>query len=496
VKRLIEQIGVHAAATPAAVAIADERGELDYRGLAAAIAGTVPHLDGCRIGLLAGNGRHWAVADLAIAARGALCCPLPEFFTDAQLAHLIRDADLDLIVTDRPLRLQGALAAPAMQRLDVAGRPLWVLRRAAAGGTAVPDGTAKVTYTSGTTGTPKGVCLAGEAIAEAAFALGEAAGASAGDRALSLLPLATLLENIGGLYAPLHSGALAQLPALDTCGMDGSSGLRIDRLAAAIGRHRPTTLILVPQLLKALTAAVAAGHVATRGLRFVAVGGAAVSPALIDEARALGLPVHQGYGLSEAISVVALEVPGARRRGSVGRPLPNRGVRIGADGEVLVEAPGFLGYLGAPETDGGPWSTGDLGRLDADGFLYIEGRKRSAYATGFGRNLAPEWVEGELMAHRTIAQAAVFGAGRPFNAAVIVPGRSADPAALETAVEAINAKLPDYARIGRWVVAAEPFTPHNGLAGPSGAVQRAAVLDHYRNAIERLYDGDQSHAAV
>jgi long-subunit acyl-CoA synthetase (AMP-forming) len=495
-KGIFDRIAVHAAATPGAVAIADDCGELDYRCLAMEIARAVPCLRGRRIGLLADNGRHWAVADLAIAARGALCCPLPGFFSEAQIAHLIRDADLDLIVTDQPMRLQGVAVGSTIRRLDIAGRELWLLARPAAGGAAIPGGTAKVTYTSGTTGTPKGVCLTGAAIEQAAVRLCEAAGAAAADRALSLLPLATLLPNIGGLYAPLHAGARAELPALETCGLAGSSGLRVEGFARAIRRYRPSTLILVPELLKALTAAVAAGLVEPAGLRFIAVGGAPVSPALMSQALALGLPVYQGYGLSEAASVVALELPGARRLGSVGRPLPRRGVRIAADGEVLVAAPGFLGYVGAPHVGAGHWPTGDLGRLDAHGYLYIDGRKRSAYATGFGRNLAPEWVEGELTAHRNIAQAAVFGAGRPFNGAVIVPGRGASAAAVADAIAGVNARLPDYARVARWLVAHEPFTPHNGLAGPSGAMRRAAVLEHYRDAIDQLYAGDPHHVAV
>jgi len=206
-----------------------------------------------------------------------------------------------------------------------------------------------------------------------------------------------------------------------------------------------------------------------------------------------------GYGLSEAVSVVAMEMPGARRPGSVGRPLPHQGVRIAADGEVLVSAPGFLGYLGYLGERGArrwPWPTGDLGRLDTDGFLYIEGRKHSAYATAFGRNLSPEWVEGELTARRAISQAAVFGAGRPFNAAVIVPGKLASPNAISAAIEAVNARLPDYARVGRWILARQPFSQRNGLAGPSGAMQRTAVLAHYRDAIEGLYDGALRHVAV
>ncbi|MFN2166173.1 MAG: AMP-binding protein, partial [Anaerolineae bacterium] len=356
--------------------------------------------------------------------------------------------------------------------------------------------TAKVTYTSGTTGHPKGVCLTAGAIEGAARTLCEAVGGAPTDRALSLLPLATLLENIGGLYAPLWAGGRAQLPGLSSCGLEGSSGLRVDALIAALQRFDPTTLILVPQLLKALVGAMVGGLPAPGALRLVAVGGAPVSAGLLEQARALGLPVYEGYGLSEAASVVCLNLPGADRLGSVGRPLPHAGVSVSPSGEVLVRAPGFRGYLGGEPRADGPWPTGDLGYLDPDGFLHLNGRRKSPFATAFGRNLAPEWVEGELTSHWAIAQAAVFGEGRPFNTAVIVPGPAASHAVVASAVRATNRRLPDYARVRRWILASESFNPRNGLASEAGAMRRVAVARRYGDQIEQLYVGETQHVAL
>ena len=495
-KALLAHIRAHAWRQPQAIAIGDNLGELDYLQLDLAIDRTAAMLEAGRVGLLLANGRHWAVADLALAARGALCIPLPGFFTDAQLGHAIRDADLDLIVTDDPRRAQGLVGGDTVAPVQLAGHEVWLFRRPTTGGAGAPLGTAKVTYTSGTTGQPKGVCLAADAIEGTAMALCRAVAAGPEDRALSLLPLATLLENIGGLYAPLYAGARAQVPALSTCGMDGSSGLNAAALFAALGRYAPTTLILVPQLLKALAGGAGAGLPGLQSLRFAAVGGAPVSPALLAEARALGIPAYEGYGLSEAVSVVCLNLPGADRPGSAGRPLPHAGLSFSPAGEVQVQAPGFLGYLGAKAQPAGVWPTGDLGHLDVDGFLYLAGRCKSAFATAFGRNLAPEWVEGELTSHPDIAQAAVFGEGRPFNTAVIVTRPSTSPAACERAVQAVNARLPDYAQVGAWVLAAEPFAQGNGLAGPSGTPRREAVHRRYRRQIDQLYPGDTQHVAV
>jgi long-subunit acyl-CoA synthetase (AMP-forming) len=496
VKEILQRIRSHAERQPGTVAIGDDLGDLHYGDLAWEIEGAAVLLDGSRAGLLLDNGRHWAVADLGLAHRGALCVPMPGFFSDDQLGHLIGDVDLDLIVTDDPGRVRALVGGQEPSRILVEGREVWLFRRRPAGSCAVPAGTAKVTYTSGTTGQPKGVCLTAEAIERTAVTLCEAVGADLSDRSLSLLPLATLLENIGGLYSPLYAGARAQVPSLATCGLDGSSGLRAEVLFAALARHAPTTLILVPQLLKALVGGIAAGLPRPASLRFVAVGGAPVSSALLAQARSLDVPVFQGYGLSEAVSVVCLNLPGADRPGSAGRRLPHVGVSLSDEGEVLVDGAGFLGYLGGQPRDGGLWATGDLGRLDADGFLHLTGRRKSAYATAFGRNLAPEWVEGELTSHPDIAQAAVFGEGRPFNAAVIVPRRPAASSAIAVAVHTANARLPDYARVTRWVLADEPFTPGNGLATGVGALRREAVGRRYRDRIESLYDGENQHVAL
>ena len=495
-REVLARIRSHAERRPGSPAVADELGDLCYGDLVQEIEVAAARRYGGRVGLLLENGRHWAVADLALARRGALCVPMPGFFTDTQLGHLIGDADLDLIVTDDPGRVRGLAGGSEPSRIRLAGRDAWLFRRRPTARGTVPEGTAKVTYTSGTTGQPKGVCLTADAIERTTIALCEAVGADRSDRALSVLPLSTLLENIGGLYAPLYAGARAQVPGLATIGLDGSSGLQVGRLLEALARHAPTTLILVPQLLKALVAAIAAGAPRPGSLRFVAVGGAPVSTALLAEARAMGIPVFQGYGLSEAVSVVCLNLPGADRAGSAGRPLPHVRVSLSDEGEVLVEGAGFLGYLGGDPHAGGVWPTGDLGRLDDDGFLHLAGRRKSAYATAFGRNLAPEWVEGELASHPDIVQVAVFGEGRPFNAAVIVPRRPGSPGGIEAAVHAANIRLPDYARVGRWVLADEPFTPANGLANGAGSPRREAVGHRYRDRIESLYEGEDQHVAL
>jgi long-subunit acyl-CoA synthetase (AMP-forming) len=314
--------------------------------------------------------------------------------------------------------------------------------------------------------------------------------------------LSTLLENIAGLYAPLRAGALAQVPDLALCGMAGSSALQAGKLFAALSGFAPTTLVLVPQLLKALCECAAAGMPPPSSLRFVAVGGAPVPASLLERARSLGLPVYQGYGLSEAGSVVSLNLPGAERTGSVGKILPQHRISIAYDGEIVVGGNLFSGYLGSDPGAGDAYRTGDLGWLDAHGYLYLRGRKKTAYATAYGRKVAPEWVEGELASDPRIVQAAVFGDGRPYNVAVLVPRSPAanPPADLETelkrALESVNARLPDYARIRHWIVAEAPFTPGNGLANGAGCIRREAIQRHYQHPLEVLFAKEEMHVVL
>ncbi len=490
-KGLFARLTEHARRRPRAGAVSDGQGALTYDGLLAEVKAAAARLSGERVGLLLENGCPWAVLDLAVAWRGAICVPMPSFFSDAQLAHLIRDAGLDTVITDQPERLIAVPGARPLQTLPVAGRLLAALGIEQAAGRAVlPPGTAKLTYTSGTTGAPKGACLSAAAVEGVTAALCAAVGAGPADRALSLLPLSTLLENIGGLYAPLWVGGHAQLPPLAECGLAGSSGLDPRRLFAALQACAPTTVILVPQLLKALVECAETGLSVPAALRFAAVGGAPVSAALVERARRVGIPAFEGYGLSEAGSVVALNRPGADRPGTAGRPLPHLRVAI-EDGEIVVAGTLFLGYLGADAVAGAVagarWRTGDLGHLDADGYLHVTGRRKSAFATAFGRNVSPEWVESELTAGPAIAQAVLCGEGRPFNVAVVVPRPGASAEALEHVLQGVNRGLPDYARVAALVIAEGPFIAATGLASATGAVRREAVAARYAKHIDALY---------
>jgi long-subunit acyl-CoA synthetase (AMP-forming) len=458
------------------------QGEIEAR--ARALATALSSLNARALGLLADNGPDWLVADFAAQLAAIPLVPLPLFFTRDQMRAALEGAGVDLLLTDRP-DLAGELGY-ALARPPVAGA---LLAFSPAGrqprGEALQAGTGKVTFTSGTTGRPKGVCLSNGHAWRVAGALAQALESVAPRRHLCALPLPVLLENIAGGYVSWLTGATLLVPPLASLGLAGSSGLDVAAFAAAVERWQPHSLILLPQMLKAWVAALESGLAAPRSLRFVAVGGGKVATATLERARELGLPVYEGYGLSECASVVALNLPGADRPGTVGRPLSHATLGLSADGEILVAGERFLGYLGGGDAPArGPLATGDLGTVDADGFVTITGRRKNIYITSFGRNVSPEWPEAELAAEPAIAQAAVFGEAEPQSRAVIVPS-AADVAddALAAAVRRANGRLPDYARIARWVRAASPFTAANGLATANGRPRREAIRELHAVAL-------------
>jgi len=483
VSRVIEALSSWQRLTPEVIALVGDDVSLTYSELAERVAEFADALlsnGSRRIALLADNGIDWVVADLAALSADITVIPLPPFFSDGQLSHLLESASVDTVLTDAPGRV-----AQLMDNVEIGmlpGSRLTMLFRSEplAGGRAADKPVAKITFTSGSTGTPKGVCLARVGIERTAEGLADTLGDLDIQSHLCIMPLAMLLENIAGVYAPVLLGATIHVPPLAAVGLTGSSGLNIATLRAAIDRARTESVILTPQLLGELTASVVRDPWTACPLRFAAVGGAKLSEQDIDDALGAGIPAYQGYGLSECNSVVTLNRPNERRRGSVGRALPGVGLRIAADGEIHVSGSRMLGYLGDETVIGDEIATGDLGHLDADGYLYVTGRKKNVFITSFGRNVSPEWPEAELTHQPEIAQAVVHGEGRPTNTAIIVP---ASPAIgrnlIAGAVERANRSLPDYARIGDWIIADEPFSAANGQLTPTGKPRRETVINHY-----------------
>ncbi len=435
-------------------------------------------LDARRVAYRLPNGLEWVALDLALLCSGRVAVPMPDFFSPAQERHVLACSGIDTYVSASPVTAPGFL--PTAHRNGLTGFRTQTDR--------VPDlhpGTAKVTFTSGTTGAPKGVCLSADHLLATASAICAALDGNNIRQHLCVLPLSLLLENVAGIYANLLNGSAIAVPALTSIGISGSSGLDLHSFVTAQHSYRPQSLILVPQLLLALTAAGEFGLSLPDGYRFIAVGGGKVPLSLLNRAAKLGLPVYEGYGLTECGSVVALNLPGASRPGSVGRPLPHVSIELCGE-EIQVRGQSMLGYLGDAHAAPGI-ATGDLGELDDDGFLYVRGRTRNCFITSFGRNVSPEWIESELQSDIAIAHAVVFGEALPGNVALLVPRGAPTDQQVQQAVDAANGRLPDYARIAAWQSIPAADFERSGCLTDNGRPRRREVASRYAANLETLY---------
>ena len=420
-----------------------------------------------------------------------------------------------------------------------------------------PDALCSIVYTSGTTGEPKGVMLHHRGFVAVVLASETVLGLRGDDVFLSFLPLSHLYERLAGHWCALYRGC--------TIAYAKDVGTVIEDLA----RVRPTVLVSVPRIYEKMrarveSAAAAGGPVARRvfrwalatGRRYHAASAAGhVTPGLIVEHgvaerlvfrrirqrlggrfrfpisgsaplsvetlaffEAMGFTIVEGYGMTETHLIVTLTPAGRTRPGSCGRPIPGVELRVAEDGEVLVRGDSVMsGYYlkdaatrEVIDTDG--WlHTGDIGHLDADGYLYITDRKKNLIVTAGGKKVAPAPIENDLRSSPHIEEVCLVGDRRKFVAAVVVPdfvslevwarGRGLDtsdraalvarPEVNELIMEEIRARQAgqaSYEQVKKCIVLAEPFSVERGELTPSLKVRRRVVEEHFRDRIERLYE--------
>jgi len=327
---------------------------------------------------------------------------------------------------------------------------------------------AAIVYTSGTTGRPKGVQLSYRNIVFQAdtfqrdFALGE------DDVLVSMLPLNHVFELTCGLLSPLNAGA--QVGYVDS--------LFPHEILEAIRERGATRMLTVPAFLRALQRTLGGGA----KLPDFHCGGAPLGKEIAEAFEARGVRVFEGYGLTETSPVIATNLPGRHRVGSVGGPLAGTEVRIAEDGEILVRGPHvMIGYRGDepaidPPIDADGWfRTGDLGHLDADGFLFVTGRKKSLIVLPTGKKVQPEEVESVLAESPLAKEVCVVGADDGVVAVAVPADRRA---ARETARAAIEDDFAERVRVlapfkrPSRIVVVEDDLPKT----TTGKVRRAEVL--------------------
>jgi len=437
------------------------------------------------IALYADNCPDWIVIDLACHLSQTTLLPLPAFFSDQQLKHAITASGATAVIHQENDRITSLMDLSEKNDIYLG----LVLTTIDSNSTPLPEKTTKITFTSGSTGLPKGVCLSNEQQLRVAQSLLQSTELSA-PRHLSILPFSTLLENIGGIYSPLLAGGTIIALPPETLGFNGSNGFDLNTLLSVISQYQPESLILLPELLMALVTAVSQGWKPPSSLCFIAVGGSKISANLLQQAKQCNLPVYEGYGLSECGSVVSVNSPSNAKTGSTGKVLSHLEVSI-ENHEIVVSGNSFLGYINEPDS----WHqdkvyTGDLGYFDDDHYLHINGRKKNLLISSFGRNINPEWVESELLANGLFQQCTVFGDAKPYCIALVFPrDREISNEAIKSWIDSVNLALPDYARIEKWIRLTEPMTFSNSLMTSNGRPVRENILKHYAKPIKQLYEG-------
>ncbi|WP_371527848.1 long-chain fatty acid--CoA ligase [Streptomyces sp. NBC_01283] len=522
-----------------------------------------------RVAILAETRPEWTYAHFAVFAAGAVVVPVYPTAGDEEVEWVTGDSGTSVVICEDAAqaakierlrqRLPGVrhvllmtdreedapLEAPPEARLN---DPLDTLLDRAR--TRTPADLATIIYTSGTTGLPKGCLLTHGNLGAVQSATLPLIQGGPGDSTYLYLPLAHLLAQLIEFTTLIEGGEL--------CFFGG----RIENVVAELAEARPTHLPSVPRLFEKVYSvvlslaesqeggrerfeeAVRIGVLAADGalppdlrdayeaadkalyglvrqalggrVRWALTGGAPIAPHVVDFLRACGIAVYEGYGMTESAGVISLNHPGAVRYGTVGRPVEGCEVRIADDGEVLARGEMvFPGYHADPAAtrdaldDEGWLHTGDLGALDADGYLSITGRKKDLIITSGGKNLTPSIIELALQRSRFVSRAVMVGDKRPYPVALITldaeeisgwAGRegvalaeppSRDPrvrALVGEVVEAANATVSRPARIRDFALLDEDFTVEDGLLTPSLKVRRRAVTERYAGLVEGLYE--------
>lgn len=480
-QQLIERLRQTVTSDPKRLAFQSTQGNISYQELIeklGEISAEIGVLGVSRVGIYADNSVDWALIDIAATASNIAVIPIPLFFSKDQIEHLCKASDLDTVFCDRPFPLPWR-----MQTISRATKGHYSTSRTgnfSAENSSLEESTFnKVTFTSGSTGSPKGACLRIDTLLKITSSLARALEPSKLGSHLCLLPFSTLLENVAGIYLTLWMGRTICVEAPERLGLLSNHQFDAETFIQQVKSTGAESVILLPQMLRDVLESNSVDSLCS--LKFIAVGGGKVAPELLNRAHQYGLSIFEGYGLTECGSCVALNTPRANRIGSVGKPLPHAQVRIAEDGEIWVTGAAMQGYL-SNESQLTEIATGDAGYIDEDGFLHVTGRIKNTLISSFGRNISPEWVEAELLSQPSIEQAIVFGDAQPCLSAVLVVPSTIDDPHLYSMVEKVNKGLPDYARVMSWVRTDQRFSVEDGTLTETGKPRRAIIAKQFETA--------------
>ena len=531
---------------------------------------------GDRVAILSETRPEWTLVDCGALLAGAVVVPVYQTNSPEECEYVLGHSGARAVVCEDEQQLAKIAAVrhrcPALEHV-IAMRPggdgvmsVDELRdrgrgsahaSAEVGQEATADDVATIVYTSGTTGRPKGCVLTHGNMLSAVRMYGGRLDIDP-DRfvVFMFLPLAHVLARVAQMVVLDQGGTIAY--------WQRDKSRMLEDLAAA----RPTHVPVVPRILekmhgRALAAADEGGALKRAGLRYalqvgtsvrrrersgetvgpllrgahaladrlvlsrvrslfggaaevVLTGAAPIDPEVPAFFDACGLPVMEGYGLTETCAAATLNTTQEFRFGTVGRPLPGMEISIAGDGEVLIRGPSVFGGYHRDEAataeafDGDRLRSGDLGEIDPDGFLRITGRKKDIIITSSGKNITPSLIETALRESRWISEAVVYGDKRPYLVALLVldpdelaalaerTGAAPDIAAMSTdarvrrevaaVVDAVNARFARIEQVKRFAILDRELTLKAGELTPTMKIKRAVVYERYRDLFDNLYE--------
>jgi len=542
---------------------------------------------GDRIAVISESRPEWLIAEFAALALGVIWVPMFPTLMPPQMEFIVNDCSAKLLIVSNDLQLGKALKivsnCPSLEKVIVLndetkhtltgnGKVLHLKELFLLAG-AVPDfdteahkaasrDTVTIIYTSGTTGNPKGVMLShGNIVENMEGALAAIPPLTDADVALSFLPLChafehiamhfffyrgmtvafaessetvadnfleirpTIMTGVPRFYERVHARIMRMREKLSPAKLrlfDWALGIGAKNGLAFEGKPVP----LLARILQPLANMLVLDKIRARTggrIRFFVSGAAALSPEVGRAFAAFGMPIIEGYGLTEAAPVLCANPYKKLKWGTVGKPLFNVEIKIASDGEILGRGPNIMqGYYNQPEAtremiDGEGWlHTGDVGEIDQEGYVKITDRKKHIFISTGGKNIAPAPVESLLSESRFIDQIMLIGDKRPFCTALLVPDFTAlreahiiEPSAsgsgqneriaeefaaseavrgaMEAELDRLQASIASYERVRRFTILPEPFTIENGMLTPTLKIRRKVVEERYRDVIEAMY---------
>jgi long-chain acyl-CoA synthetase len=501
--------------------------------------------------LLSENRLEWLYCDFGIQAAGAITVPIYPNSPPEMANTIAADSHAVMAIASNAskaamLSVGGQLRKVAVMDHDVrawiANGPTQLAEVAARLGSLRPDDLCTIVYTAGTTGAPKGVELLHRNLVDVARATVEVHPITDQDTSLSWLPYAHVYGRINEIFDGMVYGGQTWI----------SRGL--EHLAEDLREVKPTIMCSVPRIYEKMYATVMARvreasplrqaifswavRIGTRfsrtaepspilraqrrladrlvlaslrnrltggKLRFFVSGGAGLAREIEEFFWAIGIPILNGWGLTETSSGVCSNTLYEHRFLTVGKPFPGVELKIADDGEILVKGPGNMrGYHNKPEATAevmkdGWFYTGDIGEIDSDGFLKITDRKKSLFKTAGGKYIAPQQLEHALLSDPLIARSVIVGEGRPYVTALIVPDWDAARkqgmdevavrARIQQTVDHVNAHLGQWETIKYFTLLPHDFSEAAGELSLKQDVKRKVVAEHFQDQIEAMYTG-------